>query len=413
MSARLRVDQARWWLLTYHPFYGSLAMSLPDVFSTSTQTAETDGRVIRWNPEFVDGLTDEELRFVLAHETLHNAHQHLWRVPATEQGNEAGDHEINLTLQAIDGMKMPEGGLADPQYAGLAVEEILARLQQQEQQQGGQGQGGGEQQQQQSGGGQSGNQQGQQQSGGDGRGQQGQPGQSGGKPDPTGSFTAPAPGDKPGDTADSLRDDWQSRVQQAAMAHQALGAGDIPGDMQRILDRILHQTVDWKREMADFVRDAMSSRNDWSRSARRHAWQSVIYPRKRPDELGKVVFVRDTSGSVNDRTVAVYTALITDAMGETGASGLVIDADSRIQAEYEVDQYQPAPLTAKGGGGTKFRPVFDRVDELVASGEHVAGVVYLTDMHSSDGWPESDIPTLWLATSDVVAPFGRTVRIEN
>ena len=125
-----------------------------------------------------------------------------------------------------------------------------------------------------------------------------------------------------------------------------------------------------------------------------------------------MIFARDTSGSVSDRTVAAYSALITDCISETGCAGLVLDCDSAIRAEYVLDGFEQCPLTAKGGGGTDFRPVFNRAEEMVAAGEHVAGVVYLTDLHGPS--PESsEIPTLWLATSDLSGRFGRTVRIES
>lgn len=384
-NAALRIDRARWWALSNQPFYGALAMSLPDNLTPTpgVDTAATDGAQILWNEGYVGTLDDEEIRYVLLHETLHNAHLHPWRLPADDRGNAAGDHAINLLLNRIPGIRMPKGGLADPQYEGMAEEDILAVLPEPEPDNGS----------------------------GPGSGS-----------DPCGSFTAPAAGDGDGDSgqdpqaaaqqSQQLREQWESRVIQAAQAQQALGVGELPGDLERILERIRHRAVDWRREMADFVRDAASTRNDWSRAARRHAWQPVIYPRKRADEVGLVIFARDTSGSVDDRTAAEYSALITDCLSETGCTGIVFDCDASIRAEYVLDGYTDCPLTAKGGGGTDFRPVFNRADEMVAAGEHVAGVVYLTDMQHGGRIPDSsEIPTLWLATRDGSAPFGRTVRI--
>jgi predicted metal-dependent peptidase len=406
MTAQVKIDQARWWAITNQPFYGSLAMSLGDVIDPSIQTAATDGKVIRWSPDYVETLTDQEVRFILLHETLHCAHQHLWRLPATSKGNEAGDHEINLTLQGIPGIEMPQGGLADPQYQGLSCEEILGRLPKDEddEQGGGSGGSGGEdgQQQEDSSGGSSPDSGGQQQDGaGDG------------KPDPCGSFTAPKQPEvnvEQGPSPEELRDEWENRVIQANQAAQAMGQGTIPGDMERLLERMRHQQIDWRREMSDFVRDAMSVRNDWSRAARRHAWQPVLYPRKRSDELGKIVFARDTSGSVSDDQLSTYSALITDCLAETGCSGLVLDADRVIQDEIELAPGDECPLKAKGGGGTDFRPVFNRVEEIIAMGEPVAGIVYITDLYGPA--PDtSEIPTLWIATTNQEGPFGRTVHI--
>jgi predicted metal-dependent peptidase len=329
----------------------------------------------------------------------------MWRLPIDQRGNQAGDHEINLTLEAIQGISMPKGGLADPQYRGLACEDILGRLPEPEQ-----GDDKGDESQDDESGSDSGDS-------GDGQPKDG--GQAQGQPagdDACGSFSAP-PSDSntqaDAQASQELRDDWEQRVMQAAQAAQALGVGDVPADLQRILDKIRHQGVDWRREMSDFVKDAMSQRNDWSRSARRHAWQNVIYPRKRNDDVGTVIFARDTSGSINNELVAEFTGLISDAVSEMGCRGLVIDCDTRIQAEYTVNSWEGAPLTAKGGGGTRFQPVFDRADEMVAEGEQVAGIVYLTDMMSSDlGSIMTEIPTLWLATSDTEGPIGRTVRVE-
>lgn len=403
-NADLRIDRARWWSLTNQPFYGALAMSLPDVFGRpGVDTAATDGRSIMWNPAYVETLTDEEIRFVLLHETLHCAHQHMWRLPTDQRGNVAGDHEINLLLQGLTGIKMPDGGLADPQYRGMSCEDILGSLP--EEQPGDESEDG-------------------DQGDSDGSGSAGAPGTPGGpgKPasDPCGTFTAPSPDDT-GAAADpaaqaaadqQLREEWETRVVQAAQAAQALGTGDIPADMQRILDKVRAQAIDWRRELADFVRDAMSTRNDWSRASRRHAWQPVLYPRKRADEIGTVIFARDTSGSITDKLAAEYSALISQCLSETGCTGIVLDVDTEIKAEHVLAPGDECPLDAKGYGGTDFRPVFNRADEMVAMGEHVAGVVYLTDMLHGGRVPDSsELATLWLSTTDLVGPFGRTVKI--
>lgn len=370
MNQLLRVEKARWWAITNQPFYGALAMGLRDELDTSVQTAATNGRVIKWSPTWLESLTEEELRFVLLHETLHCAHQHMWRLPADRSGNVAGDHEINLTLLGVSGISMPACGLADPVYRDLACEEILARLPP-------------------------------------------DPPGSGEGPDQCGAFVAPGqdqPGqDQPGQDQPDLLESWQIRVVQAQVLATKTH-GSIPADMQRELDRLRASAVDWRAEMADFVRSVISQRNDWSRSARRHAWQPVIYPRRRPDEVGLVVFARDTSGSIDQRLCSEFSAMVTLAMAETGCRGLVIDCDHRIQEEYWLEPGDECPVKAKGGGGTDFRPVFQRTAELATQGEHLAGVVYLTDLEG-DFPDDPETPTLWLTKETALAPFGRTVRV--
>ncbi len=391
----LRIDCARWWALSEQPFYGSLLMRLAIVETDTCQTAATDGRSIKINPTWAAGLTDEELRFILLHETLHCAHMHQWRLPATERGNIAGDHEINLTLETLPGVSMPAGGCADPQYRGKSCEEILGSMpDEQPEQDQGQGSGAGDP--------------------GAGDDGQGQPGQ--GKPDPCGSFTAPSPDDgsqtaqEAAQAAQDLRDYWEQAVVQAAQAAQALGKGAMPADLARILERIKSQPIDWRQELAEFLRQAGAGKNDWARAARRHAWQSVIYPRRKPDNLGVIICARDTSGSINGPILAEFSALIDDCVSVTGARVLVIDCDAAIQGEYWIEAGMGCPTTAQGGGGTDFRPVFERAKELADSGEHVAGIVYLTDLEGTEP-DETEFPALWLATSSAQARTGRTVRV--
>src|SRR5580658_5331469 len=82
------LNRARWWLLSEQPFYGQLACGLTDEFAP-VQTACTNGVKIKWDPAFVSNLSEEELRGVLIHETLHCAHGHLWRLPIDETANVA------------------------------------------------------------------------------------------------------------------------------------------------------------------------------------------------------------------------------------------------------------------------------------------------------------------------------------
>lgn len=426
-----RIDKARWWLLTKQPFYGSLAMSLADVIDPTINTACTDGKVIRWNPEFVAELNDAELRFALLHETLHCAHGHMWRLPTDQIGNQAGDYAINITISGIEGIAMVEGGLLDKKYAGMSEEEIYGQLASKpKSDEGGDGDDDGSddgEQQPSGGGGGDDQQQPQQSQPGDGDGDGDKPSKSPvsnatghGHSDSCSHF---APLASPGaDQAQQdvenakLRDEWQQRVIQAAQASEAMGAGDVPADMERLLDRMRHQEVDWRRELADFVKNSLSTRNDWSRAARRHAWQSVIYPRRMVDSVGTVVFARDTSGSINNKVCAEFTALITDCVSEMNCEGVVLDCDYSIQAEYRISDYEACPLTAEGGGGTRFQPVFDRVAELEAAGEQIAGIVYLTDLDGPKP-DETDIPTLWMVTPVYgkykTEPFGRAVRISE
>lgn len=407
----VKVDRARWWLLTEQPFYGSLCMSLRDVYTeggTTQGTAETDGRRIFWEAEWLRSLSDEETRAVLIHETMHVAHFHNWRLPADSKGNIAGDMAINGRIARLQGVKLPgKPAIAPPEWADLAEEEIYNRLPDTPPGGGGEGGGCGEFLPAASDGDGKGGDKGDGRDKGDGK-----PG-----PGSGGDGDGDAQGDGAGAPApqDSLREQWERRVIQAAQAAKALGRGSIPGDMLAELERITAEHVDWTAETADFFRLAVGVRNDWSRPMRRHAHQDVLYPRRRPDDLGQIAVICDTSGSIDYSvrgTGAKFCALAEACSQQTGARMLVIFCDAEIHAEHVVEPGDAFPRVVEGGGGgTDFRPPFERVADLVEQGERVAGVIYLTDLEGPA--PASfDLPTLWVCITDNEPPFGRVVRVK-
>lgn len=380
----IAIDRARWWTLSNPAtvFYGSLATHLVDVLDESTPTAATDGKRILWNPDFVAKLTDEEVRFVLLHEALHCAHAHFDRLPITAEGNMAGDYAINLLLQKIAGLAMPKGGLLDKRYEGMAEEEILASLPPPQ--------------------------------GGKGPQQGGAGGSSGDVPDKGGCGSFIQPDRAPNAGGKSLREKWEEAVIQGEIAAKALGRGDVPADMQRVLDRVRAVDVNWQREMADFARTVISDRADWSRSTRRMATQPVIYPRRMRDRVGTIVVVRDTSGSIDRDLCNEFSAQVTNLCADLRCSAIVLDCDTRIHAEYRLDAGDECPLDARGGGGTDFVPAFDRVRELIDGGENIAGMIYLTDLDGSFPDEPADYPVLWAAYNTTgSAPFGRTIHVKK
>jgi predicted metal-dependent peptidase len=122
----------------------------------------------------------------------------------------------------------------------------------------------------------------------------------------------------------------------------------------------------------------------------------------------------DTSGSIG-------TEILRQVAGEISA----IVQDCRpsctqvVYCDYDVthtetfapeDQVQIHP---KGGGGTRFKPVFDWVADN--SEEPVVAMIYITDTYGNFGeLEEPPYPVIWGLTEPVnnfVPPFGRTVHV--
>ena len=111
-----KLAKAKTALILEHPFVGTIALSMPFEFDENIKTAATNGKRIKFNPEFVDSLTDEEVKFLVAHECFHPMLEHNFRRGQRQprRWNMAADYVINKLL-VDDGIgRMPKVGLHDP-----------------------------------------------------------------------------------------------------------------------------------------------------------------------------------------------------------------------------------------------------------------------------------------------------------
>jgi predicted metal-dependent peptidase len=414
-------------LLLNHPFFGSLAMRLKLELTDSIETASVDGVTLRANPAFMAGLSEVERQGLMAHEVGHCALGHLHRRNGRDMGkwNEAADYALNQML--VDaGLVLPQGGLLDPNYKGMAAEQIYtARAskprQEPENGNGGSGQGKGK----------------------PGAGDQSSPGAGGkpkpgvgGKPEPgagtgdtgqggesagesksskgkgsgagsTGDFTDPAPAE-PG-TGEMSETDWQVATEMAARA--AKGAGKLPGCMVETLRASRATEVDWKGILHEFVSHVTVSDFSWSKPNRRFIGQGMVLPGAVKENVGEILVGVDTSASVSTNLLNAFAREVSAIMREARPEKItVVYCDTRVNgSEVFTPDGEDVVLTAKGRGGTAFQPVFDWAKK---EGIEPLCCLYLTDL---DGPAPVDpgYPVMWCVPSYVrkAAPFGRIVRV--
>lgn len=133
-------------MLVKYPFFGSVVANVDYRANTNVRTAGTDGKVIIYNPKFLEKLSIEEQTFIFAHEVCHIAFNHILRSEGKVHSiwNTATDAVINAFLKR-DGLKMVEGGvdIADAiNYDAEQLYEKLLKEKQQRQEQSQQGQSG-------------------------------------------------------------------------------------------------------------------------------------------------------------------------------------------------------------------------------------------------------------------------------
>lgn len=368
MDIERRISKAKTSLVLEHPFVGTIALNLPVVFTDKIATAAVDGKRIMFNPEYVGELSDEELKFLVAHECFHPMMEHNYRRNGRDpkNWNVATDYVINQVLTDERIGRMPEGGLLNKELydAGDGIADNIFRLLPEN--------------------------------------EQGGSGGSGGNPL---DDCMDADGD-PSEQAEQ-KAEWKVRVAQAAQAAKMMG--NLSANMERFVGQLLSPKVNWAEVMQQFVVKCVDDTRTFARPNRRFISQGLYLPSRTGESLGELVFCVDCSGSISDDDVAQYAAEIRalhEDLRPTKLHVLYFDTSVCHHDEFEPDDM--VEMHPKGGGGTRFSPVFDYIDSQDID---PVAVVFLTDLLCSDFGDEPDYPVLWVTTYSEDAPFGEVTKL--
>ncbi len=112
-------------VLSKFPLLGSVMASLSIKADSQIQTAATDGIDIFYSPDYLQKLTHEERVFVLAHEIMHVAFDHILRGQDKdpETWNEATDAVINQMLKQAN-LPLPKDAIDIPNAIDKSANEI-------------------------------------------------------------------------------------------------------------------------------------------------------------------------------------------------------------------------------------------------------------------------------------------------
>lgn len=203
-----------------------------------------------------------------------------------------------------------------------------------------------------------------------------------------------------------------AQVLQAAQTAKAIG--QEPGLATRIIDKYGKPQVNWASQLRRFILGKYGPAvlaGDWSyrRPSRRFDASKIIMPSLVKQPSSPLVVVVDTSCSISDQELAAFGAEINAIIKTVRPSVThVLWVDTRVN---EHQQFQPDDrivFKPGGGGGTDLEVAWGYIEREKIK---PCCVVVLTDMATAFNNPPK-FPVLWVATTDVVAPYGQTIRIK-
>ena len=364
-----KLAKAKTALILEHPFVGTIALSMPFEFDESIKTAATNGKRIKFNPEFVDSLTDEEVKFLVAHECFHPMLEHNFRRGDRQhkKWNVAADYVINKLLTDESIGRMPKVGLLDPNIynAGHGTSEGIYNI------------------------------------------LPDMPDDGSGPGDPGNALDDCEDGDGSPAEQQQQQAEWKVKVAQAAQAAKMMGK--MSANMQRLVDEVLQPKVDWREVMQKFLVKARTDQRSFSRFNRRFIAQGLYLPSVSGEQMGEVCFAVDCSGSIDQKTVSQFASEIKRVKEDLMPERIhVLYFDSEVSHVESYEQHDDLDIKPHGGGGTDFAPVFEKIIEL---GINPVAVVFLTDLCCNSFGDQPDAPVLWVTTDPGKAPFGEIVEM--
>jgi len=350
-------------------------------------TACTDGKNTYYGRKFVDKLKDSELKGLILHENLHKAFRHttVWKhlyKQNPQLANMACDFVINLMIHDSDPqgamVTLPEGGLLDEKYRGMDAGEVF-RLLKQQGGKGGKGNGDGEDEQE----------------GGQGFDEHDWEG------------------------ADALSEDEKqalAREVDQALRQGALLAGKLNGNVPREITEAMTAKVNWKEVLADFVNSICNDKDNstWRRPNRRWVDQGVYMPSAIGEAVGRIVVAIDMSGSIGPNEIGQFLGELLSICNHVQPEGIDLmywDTEVCAHEKYERGDYEAIMSSTKpaGGGGTSAECIPKYIEQHKLNPECV---IVLTDGYIG-GWGDWKHPVFWGMTTDMVAPMGISVKIEE
>lgn len=397
LSAEDRIIKSKISLMKVSPFFSYLVMHMKFQRNDKSHTigVDPDGNVF-WNKGWIEKLTDNELRNIICHESLHLVLRHCERAKTRDKDlwNRAVDACVNQMLIQNGFKDLPKGGVI-PKYDeyhfnGISIgdiskktaEEIYDELSKAKGKQKGKGKvkkaddddGEGDSEyefdehipdvQKEN---------------KDAKDIKEKPQSNGGKnEDSQEGEDSDSENKEPNISKNEDLDEKWGRILSEATTHARMAGKGTLG-MDRYVEKLLNPKMNWKSILQREITQESAVDYTWSVPSRRSHEYGIYLPSQKKENINLAIAI-DSSGSIDNATLQAFLSHTRDVVASfQNISLTVIVCDCKIQATYEftnanIEDIKKIKLS--GYGGTDFTPVFTYLGK---NKPDVKLVIYLTD----------------------------------
>ena len=347
----------------------------------------TDGAKILYRPAFLADLSLSDIQFHLTHQVLHCALGHPWRRGhrLAAVWDVACDYAVNQLL-LDERIRLAPGATVNERYRGLSAEEIYPWLDL-----------------------------GVSREPFDDHAWSSPHRQSFGVPSlvpltQKSANEAETQNDRDGNSSsenDEIAEQWQSNV--THIAQQLRSKGRLSASLQRALDAALQPALPWQALLARFL--ASHARDDYNYHRISRRGGDAIMPSLHSQQTNLVIAI-DNSGSISDSELNEFIGEIDALKSQVRAQVTLLACDVALHSAcpwiFGATEAIQKPEKWAGGGGTRFTPVFNWVEN---QGHAPDALIYFTDAMGEFPEREPAYPVLWLVKGRGKVPWGMRVQL--
>ncbi|HHD78546.1 MAG TPA: hypothetical protein ENK98_02730 [Epsilonproteobacteria bacterium] len=396
MTYEEKINKAKARLMLEHPYFGTVASSLQLEKNNDILTFSSNGSVMRYNSEYLDRLTVDEVEFVMANGAMHAVLQHQDRVNERTKWlwQTATDYVVNAML-VKNGMKLPQYAYYEEKFEGMYAEEIynLLRAEMMDNSD------------------HSMEQETEQITDSDDVGVDNLHMQKEHTPDMNAPQTelendAEDKEEEHTSTPDveALSEEMKEHLEQ--IFQKLKRQGNLPKDMHFVVPEYFSHKVDWREFLYGYIASHAKTTYSFNPPNMKYLYRGIYLPSLSSDLLRVIVAV-DTSGSVDEALLGTFLGEVSSMMQQYPNYEIdLITADAKIQSHQTFLPGEMLDYQISGGGGTDFRPVFEYIDKQI---DYPTLLLYFTDGQGTFPKEEPNYDLLWIMPEMLDVPFGEVV----
>ena len=400
MTYEEKLIKAKAKLMLEHPYFGTVASSLKLEKNNEILTFSSNGEVMRYNSEYLEKLSLEEVEFVMANGAMHAVLQHQDRVAERTKWlwQTASDYVVNSML-IKNGMQLPQYAYYEEKFDGMYVEEVYEYLRaemldnseysmEQETEQITDAE--------------------------DDIHADNITMQKELNSDSNVNNTKDV--EHPDETEEEFSHSKEEESTEEMKEHleqifqKLKRQGNLPKDMHLVVPEYFSHKVDWREFLYGYIASHAKTTYRFTPPNMKYLYRGIYLPSLSSDLLRVVVAV-DTSGSVDETLLGIFLGEVSSMMQQYPNYKIdLITADAKVQSHRTFLPGEMLDYTISGGGGTDFRPVFEYIDSYI---DYPTILLYFTDGQGTFPITEPSYDVLWIMPEIIDVPFGEVVVLES